>query len=76
MAIFTSVLLTVIINIMIISFLDFRHTRMKKRCKELRDYIKFLESSSYIEDAQDGAQWLDTRAEYRKECDIQDINHN
>ena len=74
MAVFTSVLLTVIINIMIISFLDFRHTRMKWRCKELKDYIIFLETSHHIEDAHEGAQWLNERANRRAECDIQDLN--
>ena len=74
MAIAISVFLTIVINVMIISFLDFRHNRMKKRCKELKDYIKFLETSHHIEDASDGAHWLEERASRRLSCDIQDLN--
>ena len=73
MAVAISVFLTIIINAMIITFLDFRHNRMKKRCKELKDYIIFLETSHSIEDAHSGAQWLNERAERRAECDIQDL---
>ena len=74
MAIAISAFLTVVINLMIISFLDIRHKRMKNRCRELKEYIKFLETSHRIEDAHEGAQWLEERAQRRLSCDIQDLN--
>ena len=58
----------------IIVVIDIARARHRQRCQQLKDYIKFLESASILEDANEGAQWLNERAERRAECDIQDIN--
>ena len=55
---------------------DIARQRYRIRCEQLKDYIRFLESASVIEDVHEGAQWLDERAWHRKECDVQDINYN
>ena len=69
-------ILSVIIVVIVLSSMDAAIVRHRSRVNQLKDYIKFLESSHPIEDAHDGAQWLDERATHRKECDIQDINYN
>ena len=69
------IVLLLFINVSIIMLTSVAKDRWKMRCKQLKEYIKFLETVEPIEDAHDGAQWLNARAEYREECDIQDINY-
>ena len=69
------ILLLLFINVSIIVLTSVSKDRWRVRCQQLKEYIKFLESAHPIEDAQEGAQWLNARAEHREECDIQDINH-
>ncbi len=59
----------------IFATLDIARARHRKRCEQLKAYIKFLESGEHIEDAYDGARWIEERAHHRLECDIQDINY-
>jgi len=61
-------------NIAIIISTTNSKDKWKRRCRELRAYIKFLESAKPIEDAFDGAQWLNERADRRAECDVQDLS--
>mgnify|MGYP003135448555 CR=1 FL=1 len=69
------IVLLLFINVSIIMLTSVAKDRWKMRCKQLKEYIKFLETANPIEDAHDGAQWLNARAEHRHECDIQDINY-
>ena len=63
------------INIVIMyNTMDKKRDEYKDRCEELKSYIRFLETSHHIEDAHEGAQWLEERAQRRLSCDIQDLN--
>ena len=74
-------MITIIISLLMIVNLVIIYNTMlsskdeyKDRCVELKAYIKFLESVNPIEDAEQGASWLNERADRRALCDIQDIN--
>jgi hypothetical protein len=69
------ILLLLFINVSIIFLTSMAKDRWRIRCQQLKDYIKFLESAHPIEDAHEGAQWLNERADKRANCDIQDINY-
>ena len=69
-------ILSVIVVVVVLSAMDAAIVRHRSRVNQLKDYIRFLESAHPIEDVHEGAQWLNERAEHRKECDIQDINYN
>ena len=69
------ILLLLFINVSIIFLTSMAKDRWRIRCNQLKSYIKFLESAHPIENAKEGAQWLNARAEYREEYDIQDINY-
>ena len=60
----------------IVVVLDIARARHRKRCEQLKSYIKFLETANLVEDAHDGALWLYERASHRMDCDIQDISYN
>ena len=69
------IFLLIVINLMILIGTSVSRDKWKGRCRQLREYIKFIESSEPIEDAQEGANWLNERAQRKSECDIQDINY-
>lgn len=73
---FVVFILSMVIVIGMFTLMDNAIVRHRKRCEQLKSYIKFLESATLIEDAHDGAQWLEERATHRMECDIQDITYN
>ena len=66
--------LLMVINLMIIIGTTMSRDKYKSRCQQLKNYIKFVESAEPIEDAHQGAQWLNERADRRDEADIQDLN--
>ena len=67
------ILLLIFINVSIIVLTSISKDRWRIRCKQLKEYIKFLESAHPIEDENDGGNWLNARAQHREECDIQDL---
>ena len=73
---FVVFILAMVIVVGVLTAMDNAIVRHRHRCKQLKAYIKFLETAELIEDAQEGAQWLEERAQHRLECDIQDIHYN
>ena len=65
--------LLMVINLMIIIGTSASRDRWKSRCKELKNYIRFVESVRPIEDEADGAHWINERADKRAKADIQDM---
>ena len=65
--------LLVVINLAIIIGLSVVKDKHRVRCQQLKNYIKFIESAEAIEDAHQGAQWINERADRRAEADIQDL---
>tara|TARA_R100000808_G_C2087731_1_gene109276 strand:+ start:478 stop:705 length:228 start_codon:yes stop_codon:yes gene_type:complete len=73
---FISFILAMIIVVGVLTAMDNAIVRHRNRCEQLKAYIKFLETAELVEDAHEGAQWLQERAQRRLECDIQDITYN
>ena len=73
---FVVFILAMVIGVGVLTAMDNAIVRHRNRCKQLKAYIKFLEGAELIEDAHEGAQWLEQRASRRMECDIQDIHYN
>ena len=73
---FVVFILSMVIVIGMFTLMDNAIVRYRKRCEQLKAYIRFLETSHLIEDAHDGAKWIEERAHHRMECDIQDVTYN